>query len=152
MEGHRLTINFCAMREKLTICLQIYHNTGQLTMEVRGATFSSQPNPALYPRLPMAPAQKLAALHSLLTELEQKLRQLPEDFMASKLQTGKSELNRNAAYMAKVYLQGQREIAELSIKVFIITFHYKCQSAGACQHYIGVTIKSCSKKHLWNAE
>ncbi len=123
MEDHRSTVNFCVMREKLTIYLQIGYNTGQLTMEVRGATFSSQPNPALYPRLPMPPAQKLVALHSLLTELEQKLRQLPEDFVASELQTEKSELNRNAAYMANVYLQGQREIAELSIKVFIITFH-----------------------------
>lgn len=69
------------------------------------------------PKLPMPPAQKLKALQSLLCQLQQKLKQMPQDPVCSHIEALEADLPKDASYMARIYLKNQKEIAQSSIKV-----------------------------------
>lgn len=72
--------------------------------------------PAGLPRLPLAPRRKLAAMHALLCQLKQKLQELPETPERS-CHDSTERSDSTAVGMCTVYLDGQREIANMAVQV-----------------------------------
>ena len=89
-------------------------------IEVSGEAWRSSSQASSYPQLPLSPRRKLKALQALLQQLEQKASEIPgqpnPQISAGTKGSERSNVG-DIAYMATVYLEGQKAIATCAIEV-----------------------------------